>query len=385
MFKIIAIAALLGSAAQGQSLHERLLTLDSHLDTPVNLGRPGWSFGESHRYQDDLTQVDLPRMKAGGLDGGFFVIYTDQGPLTPEGYSRASAHAWRRAAWIKAMVRELPQDLELAYSPADAARIAGAGKRAVFQSIENSYPLGESVAGLRDFYAYGVRMAGPVHSGDNQFADSATGKRTHKGLSKLGREWVREANRLGILIDGSHASDETLDQMLELSSAPLVLSHSGPRALFDHARNLDDARIRRLAAKGGVIQVNSIFLATTDRRPERSALFDRREAMEGMSPLEQRRVSAQWIEMDRSAEFNPVTFDMFMKSLLHCLKLVGPDHVGIGADWDGGGGMTDLPDVALLPKITAGLKAAGYSDADIGKVWSGNLLRVLGQAQALAR
>ena len=380
----IAAAVLLAAPTTAQTLHDRLLTLDSHLDTPVNLGRPGWSFAERHAYSDDLSQVDLPRMKAGGLDGGFFVIYTDQQDLTPEGYARAKAHAWRRAAWIRSMVRENSREMELAYTPADAVRIVKAGKRAVFQSIENSYPLGESVAPLKDFHDFGIRMAGPVHSGDNQFGDSATGKATWQGLSPLGREWVREANRLGILIDLSHASDQTFDQVLELSRAPVVLSHTGPRALFDHPRNLDDARIRKLAAKGGVIQVNSIFLAPSDRRPERGALFDRREAMETMGPAEQREVSRQWIEMDQTAEFNPVSFEMFMKSLLHCIRIAGIDHVGIGADWDGGGGMTDLPDVGLLPKVTAGLKAAGYSDADIAKVWSGNLLRVLGQAQAAA-
>ena len=376
--------AIVLALAAAPSLHERIITLDTHLDTPVNLGRPGWSFAEGHRFEDTITQVDLPRMKQGGLDGGFFVIYTEQGPLTPEGYAAAKAHAWRRAAWIRAMVRENKAAMELAFTPADARRIAKAGKRIVFQSIENSYPLGESVAALRDFHEIGVRMAGPVHNGDNQFADAANrGKRTHGGLSPLGRDWVREANRLGILIDLSHASDEAFDQVLALSAAPVVLSHSGPKALFDHPRNLDDARIKALAAKGGVIFVNSVFLAKMDDRPARNGVGA--DNMEAVSPREQRDMGAVHAELERTGPGNPVTFDRYMQSLLHVLKLVGPDHVGIGMDWDGGGGLIGMPDVSGLPRITAALKQAGYSDADVEKIWSGNLFRVMEQAQARAK
>lgn len=377
------ILALLAAASSPASLHERIITLDTHLDTPANLGRPGWSFADRHRFADNITQVDLPRMKEGGLDGGFFVIYTEQGPLTPEGYAAAKAHAWRRAAWIRSMVRENAREMELAFTPADARRIAKARKRIVFQSIENSYPLGTSVTALRDFYETGVRMAGPVHNGDNQFADAANkGNRTWGGLSPLGRDWVTEANRLGILIDLSHASNDTFDQVLAQSRAPVILSHSGPRALYDHPRNLDDARIKALAAKGGVIFVNSVFLAPFDSRPERDAIGN--ERIEATSPREQREMGAAHASIEGTSPFNPVSFDRFMESLLYTLKLVGPDHVGIGMDWDGGGGLIGMPDVSGLPRITAALKQAGYSDADVEKIWSGNLLRVMEQAQAKA-
>lgn len=389
MRRLLLIAAALactGAASPSSDLHERLLVLDTHLDTPVNLGRPRWDFAERHRFSDDISQIDLPRMREGGLDGGFFVIYTAQGALTPEGYAAAKAHAWRREAWIRAMVRQLPDQMELAFTPEDARRIAAAGKRVVFQSIENSYPLGESVAPLKDFYDAGVRMAGPVHNGDNQFADGAKGgKRTWGGLSPLGREWVKEANRLGVLIDLSHSSDETVDQVLALSTAPVILSHSGPRALYDHPRNLDDGRIKAIAAKGGVIQVNSVFLAPMDDRPERDKASEQWESLEDASPREAREAGQAWAKLEAVKANNPVTFDRYMQSLLYVLKLVGPDHVGIGMDWDGGGGLIGLDDVSGLPRITAALKAAGYSDADVGKIWSGNLLRVLGQAQQAAQ
>ena len=369
-----------------RALHMRLLALDTHLDTPVNLGRPGWRISDRHDYASDLSQVDLPRMAEGGLDGGFFVIYTEQGPLDAAGYARAADHAWTRVRQIRAMVDGSGGRMALATSAAEIERQAARGRIGVLQSIENSYPLGDSVAALADFHRAGVRLAGPVHNGDNQFADAASGGRSrHGGLSTLGRQWVAEMNRLGMVIDASHASDAAFDQMLALSRAPIILSHSGPRAVFDHPRNLDDQRLKALAARGGVVFVNSIFLAPVDRSPARQALWAKREAMDRMDPAAQRAVALEWAALDRLQPYNPATFDQFMASLLHCLKLVGPDHVGIGADWDGGGGVTGMIDVAALPRITAGLRAAGYADADIKKVWSGNLLRVMRAAERAAR
>jgi membrane dipeptidase len=372
-------------ANDARTLHMGLLALDTHLDTPVHLGRPGWRIGDRHDYAGDLSQVDLPRMAEGGLDGGFFVIYTEQGPLDAAGYARAADHARTRLRQIRAMVDGSGGRMALATSAAEIERLAARGRIIVLQSIENSYPLGDSVARLADFHRAGVRLAGPVHNGDNQFADAASGGRgSHQGLSALGRQWVAEMNRLGMVIDASHASDAAFDQMLALSRAPIILSHSGPRAVFDHPRNLDDQRLKALAARGGVVFVNSIFLAPVDRSPARQALWAKREAMDRVDPAAQRAVAAEWAALDRVQPYNPATFDQFMASLLHCLKLLGPDHVGIGADWDGGGGVTGMIDVAALPRITAALRAAGYSDADIRKVWSGNLLRVLRAAEKAA-
>lgn len=381
-FAALLLAAPL-AAADPAPLHERIITLDTHLDTPAVLGRPGWRFTDLHSWADDLSQVDLPRMREGGLDGGFFVIYTAQGPLTPEGYAAARAHAWKRVGQIRAMVAAAPDALAFATSARDARRIVKQGKRFVYQSIENSYPLGPSVAGLADFYKAGVRMAGPVHNGDNQFADAASrGQRSHGGLSPLGREWVAEMNRLGMIIDASHSSDETFDQLLALSRAPIVLSHSGPKATgMNHPRNIDDERLKRLAAKGGVIFLNSVFIEPTDDSPERGALEDRKEAMETMPPEARLEVARAWAALDAQRPYTLATFDQFMAGMLHALKLVGPDHVGVGADWDGGGGVLGMPDISALPRITARLKTEGYSDKDVEKIWSGNLLRVMKQVE----
>src|SRR5580693_4352969 len=190
------------------ALHRRLVCLDTHLDTPASLARPGWDIMKRHGGDIDSTQVDYPRMVDGGLKGGFWAIYTPQGPQTPEGLLAMRDAAFLRAAEIREMVAGHPDKFELAFVPEDAARIAAAGKRIVFQSIENSSPLGDDVSLLRVFYKLGVRMAGPVHFKANQFADSATDAKTWNGLSPMGKDFVVMANDLGIILDASHASDD---------------------------------------------------------------------------------------------------------------------------------------------------------------------------------
>jgi membrane dipeptidase len=365
-----------------RALHERLLTLDTHLDTPLHFGRAGWSMMARHTYANDLSQVDYPRMVAGGLDGGFFALYTAQGPLTAKGYADARDHALARAMHIREMVAANPQAFALAFTAADAPRIAAQHRRVVYQSIENSYPMGEDLSMFTSFYKLGVRMAGPVHFLDNQFADSATDAPKWHGLSPLGRAWVAEANRLGVVIDLSHASDEVFDQVMALSSTPVVLSHSGCRAVYDHPRNLDDARLKALAAHGGVIQINSVYLTAPDHSAARDAIEDRRDELESLTPAEQAKLIADNAALDAKAPKREASFDNFMTNLTHAIAVAGIDHVGIGADWDGGGGVKGMADIADLPKVTAALKARGFSEADIQKVWSGNVLRVLRAAQA---
>ena len=376
------LAALIAAAALASSGAPHL---DTHLDTPIHFGRAGWSVMQRHTYESDLTQVDWPRMTAGGLDGGFFVIYTAQGPLTPQGYRAARDLAFRREAHIREMVAANPAHFALAFTAADAARIKASGRKIVYQSIENSYPLGDDPSLLQTFYALGVRLAGPVHFQNNQFADSATDTPRWHGLSPLGRQWVAEANRLGIVIDASHASDAVFDQLLETSKTPIILSHSGPRAVFDHPRNIDDARLKKLAAAGGVIQINSVYLtARPPANAERDRLGDALEAIEDMTPAQQKALIAETAAFNRRNPVKRATFEMFMASLEHALKVAGPDHVGIGADWDGGGGVTGMEDVADLKKITTRLKHDGWSQADIAKIWGGNVLRVLAAAETCA-
>lgn len=396
-----ALLALLPLTAQAEApvvtkkayqLHQKLLTLDSHLDTPASLDLPGWSIEEGHDVHGDYTQVDLPRMKQGGLDGGFWAIYTGQGPVTIEGFRKARDFAILRGLSIRNMVAADPANFALALEAKDAAPIAAAGKRVVYLSIENAYPLGEDVTLLKTFYDIGVRVSGFAHFAHNQFADSSTdpsGKPRFGGLSPLGKELLKEMNRLGIVPDASHSSDQVLDDLLALSTTPIILTHSGCKAIYGHPRNIDDDHLKALAAKGGVIQMNAYgtYLRASKPNPQRQealkALFGQLREDAKLSPEKRAELLAKRQEIDRLyPDTDRPSFDDFMAHMLHALKVVGPDHVGIGADWDGGGGVVGMEDVVDLPKITAALLKAGYSEADIQKIWSGNVLRVLAANEA---
>jgi len=374
------------------AIHQRLITLDTHLDTPASFARPDWDFAAEHSNLTDFAQVDLPRMKVGGLDGGFFAIYTQQGPRTPEGNAAARDAALLRATAIREMAARLNDRVELAFTAADAARIAAKGKTIVYQSIENAYPLEGDLTLLATFQKMGVRMVGAAHFLNNDFADSATdpnGAEWH-GLSPLGRRLVTEANRLGLILDASHSSDDVLDQMLALSKTPVILSHSGCKAIYDNLRNVDDRRLKALAAKGGVIQMNAYgnYLAATPDNPARDAAMKAlRDKYGDTDELTGSRVTDYIRERDALLARYPGTrrtFDQFMAHMLHALKLVGPDHVGIGLDWDGGGGVEGLDDVSAVPRISEALLKVGYTEADLAKIWSGNVLRLLAAAEAAA-
>jgi membrane dipeptidase len=383
-----ALAALPATAVEPwQALHQRLICLDTHLDTPANLARPGWDMMQRHSYATDLTQVDYPRMIEGGLDGGFFAVYTPQGPLTPEGMMAARDAAFLRAAEIREMVAAHPDKFALAFDAEDASRIAAERKRIVYQSIENSYPLGEDITLLRSFYKLGVRMVGFIHFKNNQFGDSATDKPQWNGLSPKGRELAALANDLGMVLDASHSADTVFDQMIELSRAPIILSHSGCRAVHDHPRNIDDARIKKLASVGGTIQINSYNAYLIDVPPDperdkaRGALYAKLESLSSMTPAQATATIQEVVAGMRAInERYPqprATFDNYMQHVTHALDLVGPDHVGVGADWDGGGGVIGMEDVASIPKITERLIKLGYTEAQLENFWGKNALRVL--------
>jgi membrane dipeptidase len=251
--------------------------------------------------------------------------------------------------------------------------------------------LAKDVSLLQTYYKLGVRLVGPVHFANNDWADSSTDKPEWGGLSPLGKELVAEANRLGMVLDQSHASDQVLDQMLELSTAPIIASHSGCKAIYDHPRNLDDDRLKALAAKGGVIQMNAFgaYLKALPQTPERRAALAKLAAtypnLASRSQADQDAFRQARARLDVEFPENRATFDDFMAHLLHAIKLIGVDHVGIGLDWDGGGGVVGLEDASKVWKITQALMAEGYSEADIAKIWGGNVLRVMREAEAKAQ
>ncbi len=362
-------------------LHGRLLTLDAHLDAPVHFGRPGWSFGDRHHLADDVAQVDLPRMEDGNLSGGFFVVYTEQGPLDAKGYATALAAMRRRSDKIDEMLHTFSDRIGPATTAAEVRRLHADGRLIALRSIENCYFLGDDLAGLAEFHARGVRLAGPVHSRTNQLADSATDAPRWGGLSPLGRGWVEEMNRLGMVIDGSHASDAAFDAMLEASSTPLLLSHSTSRTAFDDPRNIDDTRLRALAAAGGVICVATIYLSRLELGAKRRELFRLHGRIFDLDPAAQRQLAHDWNALDRDEPMWDASFDDYLAALLHVIDIAGIDHVGFGADWDGGGGLAGLEDVTGYPRVTQALIDRGFGEDDLARLWGGNILRVLEEAQ----
>ena len=372
------------------SVHRRAIVLDSHLDTPMLFARPDWRISAAHTFEADYSQVDLPRMIAGGLDGGFWVIYTPQGERTIAGNRTARDFGLRRLVEIREMVAANSDSFEIALTADDAERISRAGKRIVFISMENASPLASDPSLLQTYYELGLRMLGLVHSANDDFADSSTnpGGAEFNGLSEKGRALVAEANRLGLVLDLSHASNAVFDQVLGLSKAPVVLSHTASAALNAHPRNIDDARLRELAAHGGVIQVNSVssFLVSTRKNPEReAALAPFHETIEnGAGLTAAKRASAMRLLREVTAKYPEprATLEDYMKHLLHILEVAGPEHVGLGADWDGGGGVAGMEDVSGLPKITERLLLEGYSEVQVTAILGGNLLRVVRAADA---
>jgi len=388
-FAILLTASALSACSTGADkpkvaeapLHDRMLVLDTHLDTPLHFERQGWSFADRHGATEDMVQLDIPRMKDGNLDGGFFVIYTEQGALDAKGYADALAFARARSDLIDATIAKHRDAIGPARTAADARALNKAGKLIAFKSMENSYPLGEDIALLAEFHQKGVGMAGPVHSKTNQFADSATGEARWQGLSPLGKKWVAEMNRLGIVIDASHASDATFDQLLALSEYPIILSHSSLRSANDHPRNLDEARLKALAAKGGAMCISTIFMSDMNMTPARGELFGQYERIGTLSPAEQAELNSKWRELDKTEPLWAADFEQYMAMVLRAIEVGGVDHICFGADWDGGGGLAGIEDISALPKVTERLKAAGYSDGDIEKMWSGNILRILAAQQ----
>ncbi len=385
-----AISGAPGVSAAALATHMKLLTLDTHLDTPAQIDTQRFDIMKRHEVAVDGSQVDVPRMNQGGLDGGFFAIYMAQGPLTPEGYSAVRDTALIRALAIHKMIAANPRTFELALTPGDARRINAAGKKFVFVSMENSWELGEDLTLLDTFYRLGVRLAGPVHNGNNQLADSNSDAKGAKwnGLSPMGKAWVKRCNQLGVVIDGSHSSNQTIDQMIDLSATPIILSHHGASGLFQHPRNSPDELLKKLAAKGGVIQMNTLYLKAATQSPERIAaqvaLIKTYGDPETLTAEKAASFRTEMRALNKSYPQNRADFEDYIRAILYTVKLVGPEHVGFGADWDGGGGLTGYEDVSYMPKVTARLLAAGYSETDLANMWGGNVLRVMKQAQDYA-
>ena len=344
-----------------RAIHERVITLDTHVDINTS------NFTHETNYTQDIdTQVNLPKMDAGGLDVAFFIVYTAQGELGPEGYRNAYGNAIDKFEAIHRFTEEIaPEQIELAYNSGDAKRIIASGKKAAMIGIENAYPVGPDLSNIEKFYEMGGRYMSLAHNGHNQFSDSNTGEVDgvywHGGLSEMGRLAIKEMNRLGIMIDISHPSRDSIMQTLELSRAPVVASHSSARALTDHSRNLDDEMLLALRQNGGVVQTVAF----------------------GTYVSELRRL--HWASGGDFADAPPATVSNFVDHIDYMVKLIGIEHVGISSDFDGGGGLIGWGDASETLNVTEELVRRGYTENEIEMLWSKNLLRVLDNVERIAR
>jgi membrane dipeptidase len=366
-----------------QALHQRLFKIDTHIDTPTaSLMKPGWDFAQRHAFAADGTQCDLPRM-AGSIDALVFAVYTTQAARTPAGFAQAHAGAMEVFARTREVIAQNSAQCGLALTAADGPRLKAEGRRAFYLSIENGYSLGLDAGNVAKFHALGVRMLGFTHMLNNDLADSSTDPRGAEwgGLGPLGREVAAECNRLGVVLDASHASDAALRDLLEVSRTPVVLSHSGCRAVCDHPRNIGDELLRTLAAQGGVLQMNALPVAVVpapeDGRTAALAAYLLRLKDAVPTPELRATLEADWHRIDAQYPNPPATLDDFVAHLVHGVAVAGIDHVGIGCDFDGGGGVAGLNEVSDYPNLTAALLARGFSAADLAKLWGGNTLRVM--------
>lgn len=377
-------------AAKARELHRRILTLDTHCDTAFNLTRKDWKIGDRHDPAlRSSGKVDLPRMAEGGLDAEFFAAFVAQGPRTPEGNAKARIEVLAIIDAIYGMAREYPTLIGVALTPDDAYRLKKAGKRAAYIGIENGYAVGNDLGLLREYYDKGVRYVTLCHSRDNDICDSSTdpGDPEDRGLSAFGREVVRECNKLGMLVDVSHASDRSFFEVLKASAAPVIASHSCARAVSDSPRNLSDDMLRALAKNGGVMQM--CFLSNYVRKPSPNP--EREKALKALNEKHDRAGMRDDAESRRKAheEYEAIqekypsekaTVKDLVDHIDHVVKIVGIDYVGIGTDFDGGGGVVGCDDVSGMFHVTEELLRRGYSETDIAKIWSGNFMRVFRKA-----
>ena len=391
-------------------IHKDVITIDTHVD--INVA----NFTDTINYTQKLdNQVNLPKLKSGGLDVPWLIVYTGQGELTEEGYAKAKENAMAKFNAIHRLCEEIaPQEIDLAYSSKDVYKIVDSGKKVAMIGVENAYPIGEDLSEFENYYNLGARYISLSHNGHSQFCDSNTGEADgvwlHNGLSDLGKMAVKEMNRLGIMIDVCHVSKESMKQMIALSKAPIIASHSSARALCNHSRNLDDEQLLLMKENGGVVQTVafSSYLNTKKHEVHAAYLKDFQkevadslgidwytfDELADLSDEKKKTFMANYSKVVGLAKANankrkdrPQAVDVadFVDHIDYIVNLIGLDHVGISSDFDGGGGIEGWSDASETPNVTLELVKRGYSEEEIAQLWGGNLLRVLDEVQEVAK
>jgi len=375
------------------NIHDQILTVDTHNDTPMRFNNPDFDMSERHDASGRRSgKVDFPRMKEGGLDAAFFAVFVGQGPRDAEGNERAYKRAVQTFENIHRVVAENPDIAGLALTPEDAYRLEKEGKRIVFIGMENGYPIGEDLSKLKEFHDRGTRYITLCHSSNNSICDSSTDRNgpEFNGLSDFGVKVVEEMNRLGLMVDLSHASDDTFYDAIDVSKAPVIASHSCCYELCANPRNLKDDMLRKLAENGGVMQMCILnnYLVEPVENPERdsaeAALRIKYRNFQDLSEEERNKARDEFNKLREKYPEKRATVKDVVDHIDHVVEVAGIDHVGIGTDFDGGGGIEGCNDVSEMGNITIELVRRGYSKKDIQKIWGGNIMRVLKEVQELA-
>jgi len=376
--------------ARARAIHESVITIDTHDDIPSD-----FATAESDPGEREGRQVTLPKMREGGLDVAFFVVYVGQTERTPENYAAARAEAIKKFEAIHRLTDEMyPDEIGFARSPEDVERLHAEGKLAAAIGVENGYSIGTDLSLLEDFHDRGAGYFGLTHIGHNDLADSSMPRdnlgdveEEHGGVSELGARAIAEANRLGIMVDVSHSSKKTTLDAARLSKAPIIASHSAVRALADSPRNLTDEELLAIQANGGVVQIVA-FDGYVKVSPEKEQAL--RELRENAGFESRAAATPEQREAYRAARekinerFPGATVSDFVNHIDYAVDLIGIDHVGISSDFDGGGGVIGWRDASETFNVTLELVRRGYSEEDIRKLWGGNLLRVWREVEDVA-
>ncbi|HSH51482.1 MAG TPA: dipeptidase [Bacteroidales bacterium] len=377
---------------QAEKIHNEIVSIDTHTDTPLNFLNEDFDIGKRNDYENSRSRVDFPRMEEGRLDAVFMAVFIGQRERNAEGNQQAKERALRIFDALHEKINEYPEMAQLAYRADDVYAIKKTGKRAVYIGLENGYPIGNDINMVKRFYALGARYITLCHTRNNDICDSSTDKngQEHNGLSDFGKEVVEEMNKLGMIVDVSHISDSAYFDVLRISKTPVIASHSSVRALCNSPRNFSDEMLYALKKNGGVIQICilSDYIKEAKPYPARDSAFkalrEKYNYFNDLTEEEHRGAVMEWRKTDKMFPKELATVSDVVDHIDYVVKFIGIDYVGIGTDFDGGGGVEGCLDASQMKNITIELLRRGYTKNEIKKIWGENFLRVFRQVEQFA-